>query len=462
MTAPPPRARRPLDLVLSEVLEVAAASLALALVLKLFVVEVYQIPSGSMQPTLLGDPAAGRHDRIVADKTVTLARGPRRWEVTILRHPLDERRLYVKRVVGLPGETVEILGGDVWIDGVLAVKTGPARETLLRDVAPAEPDGLDLARWFAADPGVVVEGTRATVAGPGRAGLTLRRSVRDEPLHGHDPAWGLADRVPARHAVADLELSCTVTPGPDARALVLGFDDDEGLLEVVVPVRGGDARPAVRPPPRPGQPLSPVDLPALDPAPLERGRPQRVRAGSIDRRLTVSIDGRPWLTWDDAAAGPRPDQPRRALVHLDLLGGGTLEALQLRRDTFYLASSRPAAGQPRRWRVPPEQYFLLGDNTQDSHDSRSWAVLELTLADGRVLVGHDFPAPPGPVPDDANPRPGPDGALLFTDVHGDTHVLEAGRLPPWERRPAPFVHRRYLLGKPSAVVWPPDRWGLVR
>ena len=97
----------------------------MALVLKFFVIEAYQIPSGSMQPTILGDSATGIKDRVLADKLITMIRDPQRWEVMIFRFPNDERRLYVKRIVGLPGETLQIRGGDVWIDDAIAAQARP-------------------------------------------------------------------------------------------------------------------------------------------------------------------------------------------------------------------------------------------------------------------------------------------------------------------------------------------------
>src|SRR5262249_3495362 len=110
----PVSAGRPPDLWLMDQLEAVAVAIAMALVLKFFIIEAYQIPTGSMQPTILGDAASGIRDRVLADKLCTLLRDPRRWEVMIFRFPHDERRLYVKRIVGLPGETLEIRGGDVW------------------------------------------------------------------------------------------------------------------------------------------------------------------------------------------------------------------------------------------------------------------------------------------------------------------------------------------------------------
>jgi signal peptidase I len=52
-------------------------------------------------------------DRILACKMIQ----PRRWDVIVFRYPEDPKVSYCKRLVGLPGETVVIRGGAVWIDG---------------------------------------------------------------------------------------------------------------------------------------------------------------------------------------------------------------------------------------------------------------------------------------------------------------------------------------------------------
>jgi signal peptidase I len=58
-----------------------------------------------------------RGDRLLIDRTAFALRQPRRWEVVVFRAPEDANQLFVKRIVGLPGETVAIRDGEVWING---------------------------------------------------------------------------------------------------------------------------------------------------------------------------------------------------------------------------------------------------------------------------------------------------------------------------------------------------------
>jgi len=63
------------------------------------------------------DRAIRPGDRLIVDRTAFTFRPPRRWEVVVFRAPEDASELCVKRIVGLPGESVSFVDGDVWIDG---------------------------------------------------------------------------------------------------------------------------------------------------------------------------------------------------------------------------------------------------------------------------------------------------------------------------------------------------------
>ena len=89
-------------------------ALGLALLLKTFLVEVFVIPSGSMEPTLMVD------NRVVVYKLGYRMHDINRGDVVVFHHPgqtADADDL-IKRVVALSGETFEIRGSHVYIDGI--------------------------------------------------------------------------------------------------------------------------------------------------------------------------------------------------------------------------------------------------------------------------------------------------------------------------------------------------------
>jgi len=83
----------------------------IALFITTFVIVNAAIPSGSMENTIM------TNDRVIAFRLAYLFSPPKRFDIVVFRNPDDESVYYVKRVIGLPGETVDIIGGKVYIDG---------------------------------------------------------------------------------------------------------------------------------------------------------------------------------------------------------------------------------------------------------------------------------------------------------------------------------------------------------
>jgi signal peptidase I len=94
-----------------ETIETILWALALALILRTFVVQAFWIPSGSMIPTLeIGD-------RVLVAKFWYTFSEPKRGQIAVFKYPVDPQRDFVKRIIGLPGETVSMKDGVVYIDG---------------------------------------------------------------------------------------------------------------------------------------------------------------------------------------------------------------------------------------------------------------------------------------------------------------------------------------------------------
>lgn len=94
-----------------ETLETILWALVLALILRTFVLQAFWIPSGSMIPALLPG------DRVLVAKFWYSFTEPKRGQIVVFEYPVDPKRDFVKRVVGLPGEVVDIRDGVVHIDG---------------------------------------------------------------------------------------------------------------------------------------------------------------------------------------------------------------------------------------------------------------------------------------------------------------------------------------------------------
>lgn len=83
----------------------------LVLVLNEFIVVNARIPTASMENTIMTG------EQIFGNRLAYTFGLPERYDIIIFKFPDDESSLYIKRVIGMPGETVEIIDGKVYIDG---------------------------------------------------------------------------------------------------------------------------------------------------------------------------------------------------------------------------------------------------------------------------------------------------------------------------------------------------------
>ena len=87
-----------------------AGAIILALIIRTFIVELYIVDGPSMRPTLQHE------ERLVVNKFIYHVRNPQHGEVVIFRYPRDPSRDFIKRVIGVGGDTVEIKEGHVYVN----------------------------------------------------------------------------------------------------------------------------------------------------------------------------------------------------------------------------------------------------------------------------------------------------------------------------------------------------------
>ena len=424
--AHPPRTFRP-------TLEFLALLFIGILFARAFAAEAYIVPTGSMAPTLLGmhrdflctncnkqfalgmdesgrigrpvcpncgqaeldqAPAAdGQGDRLLVQKFFYDLRPPRRWEVAVFQNPADPSQAYVKRVVALPREAVLLAGGDVYIDGQIA------RKTLAEARAMAIPvyDHNYLPRDIGRYPRVLFrrgDYRRPLKTGWRADGSTFVRSPTGEasdrpdwveyrhwqpdrgaygPIRDFTGYNGLD--VPGEQRIKDLIFSARVAPGRGCTAVVVRIDSGADRFLVTLPI-GGPASIEVR---RNGQYL-PIEGPGAAFAAVGQEPESRLlEVAVVDHRLTVALDGKPMfepmdyeIPRDGPGSGTSP-------VALGIVGDGAAEVsdLKIDRDVYYTESLSQTPRRPFGVEVPyqlgPDEYFVLGDNSPVSNDSRFWA-----------------------------------------------------------------------------------------
>lgn len=113
LPAPRPSRGRGIVRFVRELLETILPALLIALLINVFVGQATRVEGQSMEPNLHSE------QRLVVEKLSYRFHGPQRFDIVVLKMPNHGEELLIKRVIGLPGETVEIRDGHVYVNGNL-------------------------------------------------------------------------------------------------------------------------------------------------------------------------------------------------------------------------------------------------------------------------------------------------------------------------------------------------------
>lgn len=92
-------------------------AVVLAFFIRYFIVELYLVEGPSMRPTLVSQ------ERLVVNKFIYRFKTPERGEILVFRYPKDPSRDFIKRVIAVPGDTIEIKEGRVFVNQQLLNET---------------------------------------------------------------------------------------------------------------------------------------------------------------------------------------------------------------------------------------------------------------------------------------------------------------------------------------------------
>ena len=319
------------------------------LVLKLFVVSPFKIPSDSMVPTLV------RGDR-VAVFTVFRQDVPDRWDVAVFER---DGVHYVKRLVGLPGESIALWYGDVYVNGSLVRKPPELCEALRTDVGRWPLVEAAAQGWQVKE----IDGARHWIWTAGTFSA-FPSGYREFPMHdGYAVLEG--DR-----GDGTVELALIRGPGPlgdrsvrwTLRAAPEGLELGEQATD--------------------GTNVAPAQVLARGPRPPGGAA---LRVSFIDGVLRASCGG--WSFEQERAEAPI------APLGVGLVTRGVEEAgltLVVDRDHHYAhgqgtshGTPTPSAERPTDFDHPiaADRSYFLGDNTTNSQDSRFREVGDIPLED---------------------------------------------------------------------------------
>lgn len=346
-------------------------------------------------------------DHILVNKSVYLFRRPRRWEVIVFRL---FGKIFVKRLIGLPGECLTIVDGDIVADDRLVRKSldeFKLLRILVFDNECLPPDGGPY-RWeHHTEPDAPArDAAKPSITLPAQIGKQLLLDASQDADRRHWLSYRnfsmstgkdelirdeYADNAGSPHgqdAVHDFMMECDVEVIRGQGSVLLGISDGRDTLMVKLPAgregmsslyrqRGGEL------PPRPG------DEPAVvhRRAEVRTGHRHRLELAFVDRRVTMRLDGTEVFPPIDLPAASK----RRAVnrpISLGVAGAtAVFSNVRLYRDVHYTQAGRHAV-RGKVVRLGPEQYFVMGDNSPNSEDSRFWsnhgAVPETDI------IGHAF------------------------------------------------------------------------
>ncbi len=92
-----------------EVVQIVLISSAIIIPVRYFLIQPFYVKGASMEPNFYD------HEYLIIDELSYRFRSPERGEIVVFRYPKDPSQFFIKRVVALPGETIEITGGELVI-----------------------------------------------------------------------------------------------------------------------------------------------------------------------------------------------------------------------------------------------------------------------------------------------------------------------------------------------------------
>jgi signal peptidase I len=417
-------------------LEWLITAFILAFVFRAFAVEAFRIPTGSMADTLMGahlhlrclqcgyeyehgyiqaqDLPAGRTapresqtrcpscgyynplidstpisngDRILVLKWIYQFFEPKRWDVVVFKNPENPTENYIKRLVGLPDEQIEIIDGDIYIDGQIARKPPEVQKELwmpvhdfdFQPVTPKQsgafnghpwtpPFNLGESAWKISSDNP----TQLVLNSPSGQIQTLTYgapSANDfRVIHAYNPFFPVF--VQQAPQCSDLMVRFSVTP-----------DGPNGLVGITLSKYGVDykarwdltGKMAITRVDN-GQETVLKETSAINHHPSDI----LMKFAVVDHQLLFDFGGTELQV--DLGRSPTVLTRSDAKPRVDIFGSGsmTLSHIAIFRDTYY-TSVDPTTNSPLRaseksgpFRLGRGEYFMCGDNSPFSKDSRFW------------------------------------------------------------------------------------------
>ena len=411
----------------------------LAFVFRAFVMEAFRIPTGSMADTLMGAhfrlrcpqcgykynyglgnyglahgviprgyirpktsrcPSCGCYqrtgggmpiangDRILVLKCIYQFFEPKRWDVVVFRNPLEPTINYIKRLVGRPGETVEIIDGDIYINGRISRKPPKVQDELWmpvydNDYQPARPQERSFNGHTWEQPFKKIEGskwepdkTNPTVFRLDSAAEQINTLIYDSSIGNDFRATYAYDDVAAYNFMpycSDLMVRFYARSVKPHGCIGASLSKYETEYEAWVDFAGNMVIKAVKGEKETELARKTIKLRAAT-------SPTLVRFSNVDHQLIFQVGGEK-LTYDlGRLPGDAGEQKTEIEPQVRIFGSGklTLSHIAIFRDIHYTATNLAGTGagwalEGNPFILEENEFFMLGDNSPNSQDCRWWS-----------------------------------------------------------------------------------------
>ncbi|MEE8104561.1 MAG: signal peptidase I [Planctomycetota bacterium] len=315
-------------------------------VLRVFVIAIYRVPTRSMAPALAPEGELG-DQRVLVNSLAYRFGAVDRGDIVVFDQSAERDR-FVKRAMGLPGERIRVVDPDLQIDGKRLVKE---RALLDRVSVPL----------FAWD-GLEHEGQTHRTPYPLHDGyLRDDNTVLPEPSF-RRPAFDLVMSFRIRVAKKPTTVSVRIDEGlASPHWVFLSTEEGRGSA-----VSGG------------------LELERDARFLLEPGFWRNVWITNADRVFRVELDGREACRAPVTGSRRRSEGTTVGILVLD--GDAEFERLVISRDIIHRQAPGAGPDQKNEWLLGPNEVFLLGDNTDDSVDSRHFGPISTSALRGKVFA----------------------------------------------------------------------------
>lgn len=368
-------------------------------------------------------------DRLLVSKSHYRHTDPKRWDVIVFKNPTNPQENYIKRLIGHPGEKVEILDGDIYINGQIQTKPEKVQQALWIKIWDNNHQPLRIParvndRWWDQPFSSQKSGSAWTIDQKNHT-FSFESSAATETLEFNPTRlWRIAKATTAYNGpsvlnlpnASDLMLSATLTPQSEEGSVSISLGkylrnyraqfEFNGQCTILNESTG-------------------EILVQKQFSPLSIGQPTKIFFSCLDHTLQLQFGSEELIwqgpnlaeDWGYPSDTPADLQPLPTIALVAQQAKFTLRDLALYRDIHYTDNSTGSTVKGRATSTNPfeplgeNEHFVLGDNSCQTFDSRFWKTEGI----------------------------GENGRTYRTGI----------------------VPREYIIGKAYKIYWPPENSGPI-